>query len=306
MLIGYFILFSKVLGVRMHPHQKQQLLSFSINDTAAISCLVPEGSPGGGHIVHWFWRRVEAPATFIKFCSDSHAGHLKYNCRHEARSATLEVYKVQRKEAGVYYCAYPKTGALHFSSAATILVGDSYTLRTSVLLVTLPPQVDASGSLVPLACVVRAVSGQVWMSWNISGTSQQGLMSAIRGRDGTLTFISHIAVAMDTWTRGEITCESQFNSSSNGVKKSLVYKAVQTGDATRCLAPVVAGVLLLLLTLSLTLCRVCWSSDKGEQRDLSVVPARDTQGGIVYAQLDFDTKKVQRKKHWREIGGRKI
>ncbi|XP_069508292.1 uncharacterized protein [Ambystoma mexicanum] len=256
MLIGYFILFSKVLGVQMHLHQKEQLLSFSINDTAAISCLFPEGSPGGGHIVHWFWRRVEAPATFIKYC-DSRAAHLKYNCRHEPRSTTLEVYKVQRKEAGLYYCAYPKTGALHFSSAATILVGDSYTSRTSVTLVALQPQLYFPWSLIPLACVGRAVSGQVWLSWNISGTPQQGLMSSSRDRDGTLTFISHIAIDPDTWTRGVVTCEVQFNSSDSLVKRNLVYKAIPEVALPWCLGRWLTCILLLLLTLLVTCYRAC-------------------------------------------------
>ncbi|XP_069484122.1 uncharacterized protein [Ambystoma mexicanum] len=309
MLIGYFILVCKVLGVQLHLHRTEQPLAVRIHETAKISCLLSEEFCDRKHAVRWFWRGTEEEVTCIHYCGAERPGGLKYNCSLGHCGTTLEILDVQRSEAGVYFCVYPTITGQRFSSGATLIVGDSYTERTSVLLVTLPPRLNVPGGIVPLACVVRAVSGQVWVSWNISGTPQQGLMSAIRGRGGTSTFISHIALPMETCTRGEITCESQFNSSHRGVKRSLVYKAFPSGDVTGCAAPVVAGVLLLLLTLSLTLYRVYWRCDKGSQRGLSVAPAADTgstQGDIVYTYLDFDTKNLKRKKKKGETGGSKI
>ncbi|XP_069508330.1 uncharacterized protein [Ambystoma mexicanum] len=263
MLIGYFILFCKVLGVQLHLHQTEQPLTVSINETAKISCLLSEVSCARRRSVRWFWRGIEEEVTLIKSCGGDGAA-IKYNCSYGPCSTTLQIHNVQQREAGVYYCAYAINMKLHFSSDVTLIVGDSYTERTSVLLVTLPPLPDVPGGVVPLACVVRAVSGQVWVSWNISGTQWQGLMSAIRGRGGTLTFISHIVLPMETWTRGEITCESQVNSSHRRVKKSLVYKAAPSGDVIGCVAAFVARTLLLLLTLSWILYRVYRSADKDQ------------------------------------------
>ncbi|XP_069499070.1 uncharacterized protein [Ambystoma mexicanum] len=298
MFIGYLIIFSKVLGVQLHLHQTEQPLTVSINETAKISCLLSKGTCDRRRSVHWFWRGIEEEVTLIKSCGGDGAA-IKYNCSYGPCSTTLQIHNVQQREAGLYYCAYTINMKLHFSSDVTLIVGDSYTEWTSVLLVTLPLLPDVPEGSVPLACVVRAVSGQVWVSWNISGTPQQGLMSAIRGRGGTLTFISHIVLPMETWTRGEITCESQVNSSHRGVKRSLVYKAAPPVEVTGCAAPFVAGTLLLLLTLSLTLYRAFRSADKGTRRGMSGVPAAGTgsaQGDLVYAQLEFDPKNLKRKK----------
>ncbi|XP_069508321.1 uncharacterized protein [Ambystoma mexicanum] len=264
MLIGYFILFCKVLAVQLHLHQTEQPLTVSINETAKISCLLSEEFCDRRRSVRWFWRGTEEEVTCIHYCGAVRPGGFEYNCEFGHCSTTLEILDVQRSEAGVYFCAYPTIRGQRFSSGATLIVGDSYTERTSVLLVTLPPLPDVPGGVVPLACVVRAVSGQVWVSWNISGTQWQGLMSAIRGRGGTLTFISHIVLPMETWTRGEITCESQVNSSHRRVKKSLVYKAAPSGDVIGCVAAFVARTLLLLLTLSWILYRVYRSADKDQ------------------------------------------
>ncbi|XP_069508310.1 uncharacterized protein [Ambystoma mexicanum] len=264
MFVGYFILFSKVIavvGAQLHLHQTEQPLVVSVNETAIISCVLSGEACDRRRHVRWFWRGIEEDVTLIKSCATENVD-FKYHCRLEQCRPTLGIHSVQRHDAGVYYCTYSTDKTLHFSSDVTLIVGDSYTERTSVLLVTLPPRLDVPGGTVPLACVVRAVSGQVWVSWNISGTPQQGLMSAIRGRGGTLTFISHIVLPMETWTRGEITCESQFNSSHRGVKSSLAYKAAPSGDVIGCVALLVTRTLLLLLTLSLTLYRVCRSADK--------------------------------------------
>ncbi|XP_078525013.1 uncharacterized protein LOC144798131 [Lissotriton helveticus] len=222
MFIRYLLLFSKVLGVHLCLYQTGRYQFITVNDTTKISCFLTADNLDVGSKVLWFWRGTEEAVTFIGDCRDKSEG--RYHCRPEARSTTLEIYSTQWNESGVYYCAYPVVNKLNFASGVTLIVGDSYTERTSVELVAAPAKLKALRSPVPLACVVRAVSGPVWVSWNISGSPVEGQTSVTRDVKGDFTFISHISISPDNWTRGAVSCNVQFNSSQSVVTRSAVSR----------------------------------------------------------------------------------
>ncbi|KAJ1080900.1 hypothetical protein NDU88_001089 [Pleurodeles waltl] len=307
MFIRYVVLFCKVLGVHLYLYQREPYLFVTVNDTAEISCFLTANNLDGGHKVLWFWRGTEETVTFIMNCHDNKSDG-KYHCRSEPRSATLEIYSAQRNESGVYYCAYPIVTKLKFAEGSALIVGDSYTAKTSVELVNVPLKQNVLTSSDSLACVVRAVSGPVWLSWNISGRPSQRKTSLTRDVNGTFTFISHIPISSDNWTRGEVSCNVQFNSSQNVVTRTATYRALSDADVRRCTAPLVSGILLLLLTLSVTLYRLYQTSDKGMHHSQSVATGaqkESTQGDILYADLDFETKNPKKNRHQGRLNGKK-
>ncbi|KAJ1080897.1 hypothetical protein NDU88_001086 [Pleurodeles waltl] len=237
------------LGVHLYLNQRERHLFVSVNDTAEISCFLTEDNSDVGRKLLWFWRGTEETVTFVATCYGNKSDG-KYHCRHEPRSATLEIRSAQRNESGVYYCAYPIVNKLKFAGGCALIVGDSYTARTEVEIVTTPLKQNALVGPVSLACVVRAVSGPVWVFWNISGRPSQGQTSLTTDVKGTFTFISPISIYADNWTRGEVSCNVQFNSSQSVVKRSAAYKAISSETFGWCGAFTVTRIILLLLTLS--------------------------------------------------------
>ncbi|KAJ1080898.1 hypothetical protein NDU88_001087 [Pleurodeles waltl] len=240
------------LGVHLYLNQRERHLFVSVNDTAEISCFLTEDNSDVGRKLLWFWRGTEETVTFVATCYGNKSDG-KYHCRHEPRSATLEIRSAQRNESGVYYCAYPIVNKLKFAGGCALIVGDSYTTSTSVELVTTLLKQNALDRTVSLVCMVRAVSGPVWVSWNIPVSPGQVRTSKTRDRNGVFTFTSQISVLSNNFTSGEVSCEVQFNASLRGVRRSANYKAISTDTSGWCVALMVSRVILLLFTLSATI-----------------------------------------------------
>ncbi|XP_030398230.1 immunoglobulin alpha-2 heavy chain-like [Gopherus evgoodei] len=289
----YLVLSSLVLGVQLFLHQTQRIQFVEVNDSAKIHCSSTENL-GGGSSMFWYLRREGEKPTCIKRClDDQNVG--KFVCKHKTHSSTLEINNVQKTESGIYYCAFEYSSYLIFGNGTTLIVGDSYTNSSWVILLIPFPHGSQVTETANLACVIHGVSSPVHNSWSVSGELQeQGLTRSLKAKDGSLMLINHISVPMDTWTSQKIfTCEVKFNSSGISVKKSTRYPAASsTAPASECshyIVPVVAGAgLLLVVSLSLvwTLC----PSTLGFQPRISAPPAsEENQGGILYAHLDFES-----------------
>ncbi|XP_077697744.1 immunoglobulin kappa light chain-like [Eretmochelys imbricata] len=287
----YLILSSLVLGVQLFLYQTQRIQSVEVSDTAKIHCSSTENLEGGSSIL-WYLRREGETPTCIKSCLDDQ-NVSKFACKHETHSSTLEISNVQKTETGIYYCAVRITSYLLFGNGTTLIVGDSFTNTSWVMLLVPFPHGSQVTGTANLACVIHGVSSPVHVSWSVSGELQeQGLTHSLKAKDGSLTLINHISVPMDTWTSGKnFTCEIKFNSSDNIVKKSTRYPAAH---ASSCLPSIVSLAVLstlMLLMVSLSLIWTLCPSRLGFQPRSSAPPAsQENQGGILYAHLDFDSR----------------
>ncbi|XP_067425837.1 immunoglobulin kappa light chain-like [Emydura macquarii macquarii] len=307
----YLVLSSLVLGVKLFVYQTQQIQFVEVGDTAKIHCSSKENLEGGSNMF-WYLRGEGETPTCIKRCLDDQ-NVSKFTCKHGTRSSTLEISNIQKNESGIYYCAFQYSSYLLFGNGSRLIVGDSYTDSSWVMLLVPFPHGIHATETVNLACVIRGVSSPVHVSWNVSGDLQeQGLTRSVKAEDGSLTLINHISVPRDSWASGKIfTCEVKFNSSGNSVKKSAKYpETSSTAPARECTYHIVglaagAGLLLLLVSLSLvwTLC----PSTVGFQPRLSAPPAaQEHPGGILYAHLDFDSRNRNGHKMQRSARGKSV
>ncbi|CAM4695884.1 unnamed protein product [Caretta caretta] len=292
LFVRYLLLSSMVLGAQLSLYPTQRFLFVEISATAKIPCSSKEKLEGGGISVYWYRRREGEGPTCIKKClNDQNVS--KFACKPETRGMTLEIYNVQQKESGDYYCAVKSSSYLIFGNGSTLIVGDSYTTSSWVLL--LAPSLPGliSTGMADLACIVHGVSNPVQISWNISGDRQdQALMRSQKAKDGSLMFISHLSIPKDTWTSAKIlTCEVKFNSSGNSVKKSARYIERFDNGCFQYAVPLAVGGTLVLLMVSLSLGWICCPSTQGFQARRSAPPTlEEHQDGIVYCQLDFDSR----------------
>ncbi|XP_067425638.1 immunoglobulin kappa light chain-like [Emydura macquarii macquarii] len=303
LLTRYLLLSSMVLGACLSVYQTPRFLFVEISATAKIHCSSTEKLEGGGFLVYWYRRRGSEVPICIKKCSNDQ-NVSKFACKSETHGLTLEIYNVQQSESGDYYCAVKSSSYLTFGNGSTLIVGDSYTSSSWVLLLSPSPHGLVSTGTADLACMVHGISNPVQITWNISGDRQeQGLMRSLKAKDGSLILISHISVPTDTWTSAKIfTCEVNFNSSGNSVKKSAKYiegdkpfvSASSTafeGGCFQYVIPLAAGGGLVLLMASLSLVWICCPSTLGVQPSSSAPPApEENQDGILYSHLDFDSR----------------
>ncbi|KAM9114599.1 immunoglobulin kappa light chain-like isoform 2-T2 [Pangshura tecta] len=307
----YLILSSLVLGVQLFLYQTQRILFVEVNGTAKIHCSAKENLEGRSRMF-WYLRRGGEKPTYIKRCSgDQNVG--KFVCKHETQSSTLEISNVQTTDSGIYYCAYKYSSYLLFGNGSTLLVGDSYTNSSwVVLLVPFPHGSQVTGTA-NLACVIHGVSSPVHVSWSVSGELQeQGLTRSLKTKDGSLTLINHISVPMDTWTSGKnFTCEVKFNSSGSSVKKSTRYLAASStalaSDCSHYIGPLAAGAGLLLLLVSLSLIWTLCSPTLGFKPRISAPPvSEENQDGILYAHLDFNSRNRNGRTMQRPARGKRV
>ncbi|XP_074979109.1 immunoglobulin kappa light chain-like [Caretta caretta] len=290
----YFI--SPVLGVQLFLHQTRRIQFVEVNDTAKIHCSSTENLKGGGWKVFCYFRREGETPTCIKHCWDDQ-NQSTFACKHETHSSTLEISTIQKMESGIYYCAYKYSSYLIFGNGSTLIVGDSYTNTSWVMLLVPFPRDSQVTGTANLACVIHGVSSPVHVSWSVSGELQeQGLTRSLKAKDGSLTLINHISVPMDTWTSGKnFTCEIKFNSSGNSVKKStrclFASSTAPASECSHCIVPLAAGAGLLVVVVSLSLVWTLCPSTLGFQPRVSAPPAsEEPQDGILYAHLDFDSR----------------
>ncbi|XP_067425806.1 immunoglobulin kappa light chain-like [Emydura macquarii macquarii] len=302
---------SFVLGMQLFLYQTQEIQFVEVNGTAKIHCFSKENLEGGWK-VFWYLRREGEKPTCIKKCLNDQPVS-KFACKLEKHSSTLVISNAQKNESGIYYCAFRKSKHLIFGNGSTLIVGDSYTNSSWVmLLVPFPHGIQANGTA-NLACVIHGVSSPVHVTWNVSGDLQdQGLTRSVKAEDGSLTLINHISVPRDSWASGKIfTCEVKFNSSGNSVKKSARYpEATSTAHTRSCLLFIVSLAVLsslMLLTVSLSFVWTLCPSRLGFQHRTSAPPAsQENQDGILYAQLDFDSRNCDRRKMQQPARGKRV
>ncbi|XP_044847668.1 immunoglobulin alpha-2 heavy chain-like [Mauremys mutica] len=255
-----------VLGAQLSLYPTQRFLFVEISAKAKIPCSSKEKLEGGGISVYWYRRREGEGPTCIKKClNDQNVS--KFACKLETHGMTLEIYNVQQKDSGDYYCAVKSSSYLIFGNGSTLIVGDSYTTSSWVLLLVPSPHGLISTGMVDLACIVHGVFNPVQISWNISGDQQEeALMRSLKAKDGSLMRISHISIPEDTWTSVKIfTCEVKFNSSGNRVKKSARYFEFHPSWCVPQILHHVVAVFLVGLMVSLSLAWICCCSSPGSK-----------------------------------------
>ncbi|XP_038643140.1 uncharacterized protein LOC119958660 isoform X2 [Scyliorhinus canicula] len=167
----------------------------------------------------------------------------------------LEIRNVQANDSGSYYCAHLVSYA-PLQKAARLLVGDSSTNKTAVLIF-VPQGEEHSRETVPLVCLVSGLtSNRIAIFWNISGFVSEGASDPGRlETDGSYSIRSHVMLSREIWRAGDVcTCIVQLGSPGTFWIKSVSFpKAAETWigwcNQARPVFITVLVILILLLTL---------------------------------------------------------
>ncbi|XP_061462029.1 uncharacterized protein LOC133374818 [Rhineura floridana] len=296
----YLVLSSAVSQVQLSLlYQKERFQFVDIGRTAQISCTVTEDIDGRGLEFLWYRRREKELTCLIESCLDNDTDG-KFVCKVGSQHLTLEISNVRVEDSGLYMCAerYWDFYSLSFSNGSFLVVGDSYTPSTWVMLLQPPKQDPPAQFENQLACVVHGASSLVQVSWDIPGDLRHEARTLlVKNSSGSLTFISLLHVPMDSHISGEnVTCEVRFNSSGPSVKKSAVFNATSSrdvaNDCTTYRVSVAAVGILALVLIVLSFLWVCLNQCNLEfQRKISKPPSSEvSQDDTGYAQLNLLSK----------------
>ncbi|XP_048476258.1 Ig heavy chain Mem5-like [Rhincodon typus] len=185
----------------------------------------------------WYKQTVgDVPVVInITNCEGSGCKFISKKGRSE-RLLVLEIRNVQVDDSGTYYCA-DRDGYAPLRNGPKLLVGDSSTNKTSVL-VFVPLSVPAQNSTVPLVCLVSGVSSnQIVIFWNISGEVTEGASDVGKKEpDGTWNITSQVTVTSEQWTSGALcSCVVQLGEKIQTKIVSFTEQAVsRKGELSRC------------------------------------------------------------------------
>ncbi|XP_072918456.1 uncharacterized protein [Hemitrygon akajei] len=237
----------------------------------------------------WYKQRADEPPVAIKATDCQKTGcRMTYKKGSGDRTSVLEIREVRVEDSGSYYCAERSSYSL-LAKGPTLLVGDSSTNRTNMLLF-VPPS-ESNGS-VPLVCLVGGLSStQINIYWNISGQIMEGLSdNGTLDSDRSYSVRSQVLVPVETWRSGGFcTCIAQLGGMGKTRTKSVSHHTAEP-DQGWCLPTVI---LLGILVFPVILIAVWTFKERrsGNHRQSATrqghSSAAQSEAPILYASLEF-------------------
>ncbi|XP_026559066.1 uncharacterized protein LOC113438076 [Pseudonaja textilis] len=245
--------------------------------------------------MHWYKREETKLTLLTKSCGfeDSNG---KFKCKTEAQVLILEIFNTKVEDTGLYLCMDKSQSfySLDFVSSFSLIVGDSYTSSSWMMILQPSAQDQAIQSGSRLACVVHGVSNWIQISWDASHVLQGGQTLLMKNHSGSLTFVSILYIPENSSICGEeFICKAKFNSSGMSMNLSTtLYAETRTfhrNDCQHYAIPLsVIGILAFLLLIVTWLWIRYSPSRLGFQPKDSVPPAVETsQEDICYSHLVF-------------------
>ncbi|XP_069792500.1 Ig heavy chain Mem5-like [Narcine bancroftii] len=235
----------------------------------------------------WFKQRVNEALAPIE-TGVCHQPGWRINCTKGSSDhmLILEIRDAQTEDSGTYFCK-----ALGFGPAlgkgSTLLVGDSSSNMTS-LLVFAPPS-ETNGS-VPLVCQVSGLtSTQMVIYWNISGQMTKGPSdSSTVDSDEKYTVRSQVLVPLETWRNGGVcTCIAQFGGSGKQRSENVTRRVAETHQDWCPAVACTSGILACLLVLSAVLVHKSCRTGASRQKDMGHDRAAQSDAPSIYTSLHF-------------------
>ncbi|XP_032082784.1 uncharacterized protein LOC116515016 [Thamnophis elegans] len=284
------ILFSIV-----YKAQNDQFLFVDVGENATIVCNFSKNITDNVPNMRWYKREETKLRLLTNNCGFS-GSKSKFNCKAEGQALTLEISNAKVEDAGLYLCADASQNvySLNFAGAFSLIVGDSYTSSSWMMILQPSAQDQAIQSGSRLACVVHGASNWIQISWDASHVLQGGQTLLMKNHSGSLTFVSIIYIPKKVSISGEeFICKARFNSSGMSMKLSTTLYAetrtFHTNDRQHYAIPLsVVGILAFLLLIVIWLWIRGCPSRLGFQPTDSVPPALETpEEDICYADLMF-------------------
>ncbi|XP_061462245.1 uncharacterized protein LOC133374924 isoform X2 [Rhineura floridana] len=289
LLTQCLILISAVTRVQLILlYQTQQFQFVDIGSTARLECVSSEKVEDRGLSFSWYKRRANGVPLLIKRCLDEEIVG-KFACQAEGQKLALAIDKVQMEDSGLYFCA-KRTLAVIFSNGSSLVVGDSYSPNSWVMILQpLPRALSLFRQSREVACVVHGISNTVQVSWDVPGHLQPETL-LMENNSSSLTFISVLRIPADLrLSVKNLTCAVRFNSSGTIVKVNTEFPSEAP---EKCLSYSVSLSVLGVLAVLMLLLSFLWirhsRSRPGFQNQDSEPPP--SLGSLCYTQLDFASR----------------
>ncbi|XP_062888298.1 uncharacterized protein LOC134337315 [Mobula hypostoma] len=237
--------------------------------------------------VFWYKQCADEPPVAIKSTDCRKTGCKTTHKKGSGdRTSVLELRDVHVEDSGSYYCS--RRDSL-LAKGPTLLVGDSSTNRTYMLLFVPPSEKNGS---VHLVCLVGGLSSiQIVIYWNISGQITEGWSDTGRlDPDQSYSVRSQVSVPVETWmSAGDCTCIAQLGGAGKVIIKSVSHITIEPDQGWCLPTAILLGILVFLAILIII--RISKERRSGTHRQLATHQVHGTaaqsQAPIVYASLEF-------------------
>ncbi|XP_072139900.1 uncharacterized protein [Mobula birostris] len=244
--------------------------------------------------VFWYKQRADEPLVAIKSTDGR-----KTDCRTTYKkgpgdhTSVLEIRDVRVEDAGSYHC-FGTDSYTTFAKGHTLLVGDSSTNRTYMLIFALPSETNRS---IALVCLVGGLSSnQIVIYWNISGQTMEGWSNTgTLDPDKSYSVRSQVLIPVETWRSGGVcTCIAQLGGAGKTIINS-VFNITIEPDQGWCLpTAILLGFLAFLVILIII--RISKQRRSGTRGQLATQQvhgsAAQSQTPILYASLEFSASSL--------------
>ncbi|XP_054038666.1 uncharacterized protein LOC128900983 isoform X1 [Rissa tridactyla] len=254
-------------------HQPQPVLVVEPEKPVEIICEANENMESKAK-VSWYRHGKDGPRLVVACKSEMSQG---FSCKFGGHKVTLHIPCAHPDNTGLYLCAYHRVHSLEFGSGTVLLVGDSWREQSWVRV--LAPHGDPR---VPpsLVCAVGATCGPVLVS-------RPGEAGRVLGLGGSVELLIS---PVGTTQGGGGLCEVRFNASGPVVRRSVELRKAEGSCVTPSSWALAGAVVLLLLSVCLSICRLCRPTEHGDQPETPMPPvSQENEGQLTYAQLTFAT-----------------
>ncbi|XP_072132475.1 immunoglobulin kappa light chain-like isoform X2 [Mobula birostris] len=287
----------RVCVAELRPFSESpSVVTAHVGKTVELSCELTDRVEVASN-VFWYKQRAGEPLVTIKSTDCRKTGcRTAYKKGPGDHTSVLEIRDIRVEDAGSYHC-FATDSYSTFVKGSTLLVGDSSTNRTYMLVFVLPSETNGS---VPLVCLVGGLSSnQIVIYWNISGRTMEGWSdTGTLDPDKSYSVRSQVLIPVETWRSGGVcTCIAQLGGAGKTIINS-VFNITIEPDQGWCLpTAILLGVLAFLVILIII--RISKERRSGTRGQLATHQihgsAAQSQAPILYASLEFAASSLPRR-----------
>ncbi|XP_073423168.1 uncharacterized protein [Dendrobates tinctorius] len=272
----------QVLVTRLSANQPEDVVFADPGNLVNFTCV--SSIIQGPRLITWYHRREQDAWTAVNNKSQKTASRSQENITH------LVIDNVTSQDSGRYYCTGFNGKVQVFNKGITLITEDITNSSGSIHLLT-PLHSTTQHFPVQLACVVHAVSPNVYTIWNISGEQMKGRMISWKKDNVTWITLNLFSLSENMWKNGEkVICEVWFSAAPITVHWKIPQRDKVSSIWLITVISVMCGLVLVSVIFSYYIFKHLETRQRRRRYNKSYESSELESDGIAYTELKIHSK----------------